>query len=57
MHLNRLKCYHKSREIMHLVDSQRRRIKAPVMISESQRLDAYIKVLDICEYSLILPLR
>lgn len=57
MHLNRLKYYHKSREIMHLVDSQRRRIKAPVMISESQRLDAYIKVLDICEYSLILPLR
>lgn len=57
MHLNRVKCYHKFRQIMHLVDSQRRRIEAAVMISESQRLDAYIKILEIREHSLILPLR
>lgn len=51
MHLNRLKCYHQSRQIcisfgMHLVDSQRRTVKAPVMISAGQRLDAYIKILE-----------
>ena len=51
MHLNRLKCYHQSRQIcisfgMHLADSQRRTVKAPVMISASQRLDAYIKILE-----------
>jgi len=31
---------------MHLVDSQRRTAKAPVVISASQRLDAYIKILE-----------
>lgn len=42
---------------MHLVDSQRRRVKAPVMISESQGLDEYIKILEMREHNSILPLR